>query len=177
MPTDRQILKNAQSGHINSAALAVDPLTQGTGAVAALNTRYYSFPMTDNGAILGVATESAIRMPVAGKVVSIAVSPAIAVTANNSNFATFTVSKRTGAGGAVTVGTQTTAITGMGNLAAFVPYVFATADFTAANVNVAAGDVLTCLIGKTGAGIILTTAISATVAANYVMVTVGIEEV
>jgi len=76
--------------------------------------------------------------------------PLAALTADNSNYATITVSKRTGAGGAVTVASVTTQITGSGNWTAFVPVAI---PISAGSL--AAGDVLTVAITKTGSGVVV----------------------
>lgn len=88
----------------------------------------------------------------------IMLSAPIAVTANGTNFATVTVSKRTGAGGAVTLGTFATSATSM---VAFVPIVLTPGSgLTAANLKLTAGDVITVAIAKSGTGVALTAATS-----------------
>ena len=183
MPTDRTILKNSQAGIVGSAGSLIDPLTAKTGSVAALHTKYYTaaIQMNDLTTItVGLLENILFQTPVAGKVVSVSFGTAIAVTANDTNYATWTLAKRTGAGAAATIATQTTKITaGMGNLAAFVPYAAVTADFTVANTALAAGDVVTLVITKTAAGIALTDGLvnGASTVNRFVTVTVGVEEI
>lgn len=167
-PSDRTMLKQAQAGMVGSSGFAADPLL---GAVAQAHTKYYQFLVSDAATAGTAVTETAIAMPVAGKVVSVAMTAPIAVTANNTNFATVAIAKRTAAGSATAIASQTTAITGSGNLAAFVPYKFLAAAFTAANQALAADDVLTLAISKTASGVALNAATS------YFTVTVGVEEI
>lgn len=173
--TDRDVLKYAQMGQISSQASSMvgTPET----VVRLSHTKYYtaSIPMADSVSLTVPMLESVVAaMPVKGKVTSVSFSTPVSVTANNTNFATWTLSKRTGAGAAVTIATQTTAITGMGSLVLFVPYVAVAADFTAANQQCAAADVLTLSITKTAAGIALTAGTAALL--SNVTVTVGVEE-
>ena len=76
--------------------------------------------------------------------------PAAALTADNANYATILIQKRTGAGAPSTVATVTTQITGSGNWTAFVPV-----NIPISAGLVLAGDVLTFTISKTGTGVVV----------------------
>lgn len=124
-----------------------------------------------NGTAGTAVTESVIdhlRRP--GLVKSITLTAPIAVTADNTNNATITVAKRTGSGAAQTIATIATSTTGTNNLVAFVPFTIPASAFTAANTQLAAGDVLTVAIGKGGTGVALSAATS------FFTVSVDIEE-
>lgn len=149
-------------------ALAMN-LTDPAGTVKNSMRRTYSENYSD-AATAGTAVTETVHANVqrAGKVVAAKLSAPIAVTANDTNYATVTVSKRTGAGGAVVIASRTTQITGgSGNIVAFVPV---TLTLTAANQLLAAGDVLTVAVTKTGSGVALTAATS------NINVTVDVEE-
>ncbi len=183
MSTDRQILKDATAGSLSSVDLAADPRT---GAVAQSHTKYYQFLVTDFGVAGRAVTTSAIHMPVKGKVVSVSITAPLAVTADDTSYATVTVAKQTGAS-ATTIAAKATKITaGTGNLAAAVPYKFPAAAFTASAVQMLADDVLTVAIAKASSGVALTTASSVVEGTNgsgtdsfstdYFNICVGVEE-
>lgn len=105
----------------------------------------------------------------AGIVKSVTITTPIAVTEAAANTATFTISKRTAGGAASTIATgQTITTTGIGSFTAFLPK---SISLTAANVVLAAGDVLTIAISKQSSGVALTAATS------YVHVSVDVLEV
>lgn len=100
----------------------------------------------------------------------------IAVTASNTAYSTFTVSKRTSGGSQVSVAVQNTQITDPvlgANVVAWQPYQM-TLSGTAANLLMAGAagtDVLTLTIAKTGAGVALNTS-----ARDFVVIEVEYEE-
>lgn len=83
----------------------------------------------------------------------------VAVTANDTNYATLTLAKRDSAGAnSATVGSMTTQITGgSGNVTAFLPVALS---LTAANRVVPSGSVLTIAVAKASAGVALAAATS-----------------
>lgn len=176
MATDRQNLKLAQAGQVNSFVNVVDPLTPATGSVAALHTKYYQFRLNDNGVPGTPSAEFGIPVPVAGKVTSVTFVSPVALTMDAANIKTFTLAKRTAGGVASTIAVQstitTTGVGGAGNLLALQPYKFVTADFTLANVALAAGDTLTAKAIAAGTGVIISGA--AGLADAYLVV--GVEE-
>lgn len=101
----------------------------------------------------GTATaESVIPRPMlACRVVGIELVPAAALTADDTDYATITVRKRDGAGGAASViASVTTKITGgSGNWTAFVPVSLG----TITNADLLAGDILTVEITKAASGV------------------------
>ncbi len=182
MSTDRTILKATNSARVNSGTMAASPDL----VVNAKSTRYYQFLVTDFGIAGQAVTTTAIHMPVKGKVVSVSMTAPLAVTADDTSYATITVAKQTGAS-ASTVAAKATKITaGSGDLAAAVPYKFPAAAFTAANVQMAADDVLTVAIAKASSGVALTTTTSVVEGTNgsgtdsfstdYFNICVGVEE-
>lgn len=79
-----------------------------------------------------------------------------AVTASNTDYAIITIAKRDGAGGgATTIATYDTRITGNGAITAFVPASF-TLSVVAGALNLLETDVLTITVTKGGAGQVLT---------------------
>lgn len=83
----------------------------------------------------------------------------VAITANDTTYATITVTKRDSAGGtAAVVATRTTQITGgSGNITAFLPIALT---LTVANVVVAPNEVLTVLVSKASTGVAIAAATS-----------------
>lgn len=104
-------------------------------------------------AAAGTATAESLipRLGRQERIVGIEFVPAAALTANDTDYATITVRKRDGAGGAaVVVATLTTKITGgSGNWTAFVPVSLGT--ITAPDL--LSGDLLTIEITKAGSGV------------------------
>lgn len=165
--TDREILKLAQAGQVGSSGMAADPKV----AVNALNTKYYQFLVQDAATAGTAVTETAMQMPVRGKVIGVSMTAPIAVTASDTNFATVSVAKRTGSAASAPIASQATKVTaGTGSLVAFVPAQLPSSAFTVANQQMAAGDVLTLAIAKAASGVALTAATS------YFCVTVAVEE-
>ena len=134
MPTDRELLKQAQSGHIGSIG-ASDPI----GAVAEAHQETFVFSNASGSPL----AEVGITMVKKCRVKSIRALPASALATNGTNYITGTVAKRDGAGGsATTIGSFTTNTTGGAALAAFVPTTV-TVSTTAGVADIAAGQVLT----------------------------------
>lgn len=168
MPTDRQTLKDALVGVLNSKPPAeiADPRAVVNLANSVAITNKYS-----DAATAGTAVTETVhwRAPFACKVITAYVSTPIAVTAHASNTATFTVSKRTSAGASqATVATAVTTTGGTGNITAFAPVAL---PLTVANVALAAGEVITFAISKQNSGVALTAATS------YVDLTVLVEAI
>jgi hypothetical protein len=83
---------------------------------------------------------------------SVMIHPQLALTANDSNYATITVSKRTAGGAPVTIASCTTKTLGgggTGNWTAFAPVAMT----VAANAFISPNDTITITIGKTGTGV------------------------
>lgn len=191
MATDRQMLKSASAGMVGSLGNAVDPLTPITGSVASSHTRYYHFQVSDFGTAARAVTTTAMHMPVAGKVVSVSITAPLAVVASDSVYATVTVAKKSGVTASTIAACATKATIAAGaigaDLVAAIPYKFLANAFTAANVNLAADDVLTVAIAKASTGTALTTAISVVegtsgsgtevFSTDYFDICVGVEEV
>jgi len=96
-----------------------------------------------------------IRMPRAAKILAAYIMPTAALTADDTNYATVSVQKGDGAGGAGTVmASVTTQTTGSGNWAAGVPEAM-TVSATLANTRIARGEVLGFAITKTGTGVVV----------------------
>jgi hypothetical protein len=147
-----EAIKGVAQGVFSSAATDA----QKARADHVFNGRYAAENYSD-AATAGTAVTETVHCQItetSAYVKKIRFTAPIAVTANGSNFATITVSKRTAAGAAVTLGTFSTSATSM---VAFVP---ADLTLTAANLKLAAGDVITVAISKTGTGVALTAATS-----------------
>ena len=136
--------------------------TQISGAAidGLLSKRTYSYDVANATAATAV-TESVIAHVRRGGIVrNISLNAPIAVAQDAANIATFTIAKRTGAGAAQTIASiSTVTVTGVA-LVAFVPLEIAKSFFTAANVVLADGDVLTLAIAKGGTGVALSAATS-----------------
>ena len=106
----------------------------------------------DDAATAGTAcAEKVVHIaPTSGEVISCTVAPGAAITADNTDKATFTLAKRTGAGGATTIASGDTSITGA---LVFTPiFITQALNITASAVKYALGDVLTMKVVKGGAG-------------------------
>lgn len=133
----------------------------------------FTVNVNDNTITVALAEQPFERLPVACKVIAVHVATPISVTANDTNFATFTVARRTAGAAGVTIATLSTAITGgTGNITAFSP-VAITLSATASNLVCAAGDELTLAITKTAAGIKLTDAAPACLALTVIVEEIG----
>jgi len=120
----------------------------------------------------GTAGTAQAEIPIAtvtdgGRVTAVRLTTAIAVTASDTNYASFFVQKRTAGGAAVTIGTGTTQTSGSGGLGSLVAWTPVTIVLTDANRVLAAGDILTVSVSKTGSGVAIA---SATVSANLSVV-------
>lgn len=140
MPTDREYLKAQQAG-----ALGTTGATDAIGEVGKAHQQIISFEVTSDASM----AEIGIRLDKKCIVKSAHFTPAVALAANGSSYTTYTLRKRDGAGGsAVTVGSLDTNSAGQNvSLAQFVPSAFT---LTAANVTVAAGNILTFQSAETG---------------------------
>ncbi len=162
MATDREILKNAAYGRVGSSGFAADPSV----VVRAKHTRHYQFLVSDFGVAGRAITKTAIHMPVKGRVTAVSITSPLAVTGDDTSYATVTVAKQTGTTAATIAAIATKATIAAGaigtaaNLAAAVPYKVLANAFTVANMQMAADDVLTVAISKTSSGVALTTAAS-----------------
>lgn len=93
------------------------------------------------------------RVPQSIKIESVYLIPGVAVTANDTNYAVFTVRKMTSGASPVTICTfQTTITAGTGNLSLQVP-VAGTLSTVAGALNLAAGDSLVVELTKQGTGV------------------------
>lgn len=113
----------------------------------------------DAAANAATAERTVLRVPAhmadGIEIQSIHYTPDGAVTADDTNNATITFSKRNGAGGGATVvATATTSTAGTGNLVAHTPEEIPLSA-TLANRRLAAGEVLTELISKANSGVAL----------------------
>jgi hypothetical protein len=117
--------------------------------------------VTDGGTAGTAQTETVVWRNDTGatvKVVSAHVIAPVAVTANATNYATFLVYKRSSAGASqATIGTFATDTVTTDDMTAFAPKELT---LTVANVEVAAGAVITCAVTKTAAGVAIAAATS-----------------
>jgi hypothetical protein len=154
MPTDREYLKQAQSGHISSIG-AVDPM----GVVAQAHSVEVVFDKSAADATAATTTSETYTgaySPRLSKVTSVVFIPTSgSLTANASNYATITVSKRNAAAASKTaVGTITTTVASSGDLTQGVaePFVLSS---TAGALDIVAGGGFTFEIAKTGSGVVV----------------------
>lgn len=154
MATDRALLKFAQVGQVGGLNL-VDP----DGTVGLAHSRAITANISDAATAGTAVTESVIyRAPAAGVVKAAYYATPVGVAGNDTTFATFTLSKRTGGGAPVVVASQNTKITGgAGSAVAFVPVPLV---LVGAAVQLAAGDVLTIAVAKASTGVAISAATS-----------------
>lgn len=165
MPTDREVMKDLDYGRFGSAGLA-----DVRGAVNKLHYRTYTIAVQDAATAGTAVTETVIaRVPHKCKLVAVYLTAPIAVAADNTDYATFTVAKRTAGAAGVTLATGDTRAASMNALAAFTDEQLPTTG-TAVQLQLAAGDVLTFAAAKSGVGKALVAATS------YFNVTVVVEE-
>lgn len=125
-------------------------------AVAAMAAQSWQKTAADGAAATATA-ETVIggQGPAAGfKLDSVQFFPAAALTADDTNFATITVTKRTAGGSTVTIATATTktsASGGTGNWTAWSPVTIP----VSAGASVAAGDLVSVAITKSGTGVVV----------------------
>jgi hypothetical protein len=106
--------------------------------------------LADAAAATATAETAFYRAPSARTIVGVYFVADAAVTASDADYATATVKRRDGAGGAAaTVASIATTTAGSGNITAFVPKSLG----TITNAALAAGNVLTLTIAKTGNGV------------------------
>lgn len=169
---DIDITQRAVKGYITDAK-DVGGANMGSPETASRNLvrrRKIYARFTDGGTAGTAWTESpvfsvdmaSVQFPITGiTIIAVEAMFPIAVTANNSNYATLLLQQRVAAGtGNVTVATNTTQISdGVfgANIVAFKPYLMT---LTAANVVLAAGSMLTMSVSKTGTGVALAAATS-----------------
>ena len=156
--TDRENMKVAEAGLVGSTGMITVPTqTAAYAVVKEAHTAFQPCPITDGGTAGTPVTEMVMgRARNAGLVKAITFSAPIAVATNGANFLTITVAKRTAGGGAVTLATFATSATSM---VAFIPIVL-TLTATTANLQLAAGDVITVAVAKAGAGVAFAAATS-----------------
>ena len=162
--SDQDILAAANAA-LFADTLGPDGLPMQTPLVSAnqmAKRRSHNFPLNDAATAGTAVTESVIAQcdaPNGWKIISAKFVTPVAVVADNTDFCTVTVSKRTAAGAATIVATATTKAASMNGPAAFVPGTLVNSA-TAANLLLASGDVLTVLVSKGGAGKAITAATS-----------------
>lgn len=142
--TDRNILKERQAGQLQGYGLAANPQT---GLVPELHQYEFTWDVGSDATIAEIGQRISKKCIVR----SAYFTPATALAANGTNYISLLVQKRDGAGGAaVTVASTDTNTAGANvSLAAFVPQLL-TLTSTAADIQVAAGNVLTFKSTETG---------------------------
>lgn len=148
MPTNTELAKSAVETLINPLMSKADARTE----VVRQRRRWVTALVQDAAtagtavteSVMGIA-QGAVRIPFSY------VAAPIAVAADNTDYCTFTVSKRTGAGSATSVSSADTRAASLNALAAFVPEAL-TNSVTAADLELADADVITCKIVKAGSG-------------------------
>ena len=140
--SDRDIIKDQQKGVYVVAAGMSNVET----AVNQIHEETFVFAVDADAAV----TERGIHIAKACRLKSAVLTPSTALATDAADYTTTTVSKRDGAGGAAAISaTHTTNLTGGTALAAFVPKAL-TLSATSANLDFAAGNVLTFLVAETG---------------------------
>lgn len=152
--TDRELLKNRQAGVAQTYGMAADPAT----TIAEANS--YFLIIADKSADDAMAstatseTYTGVVVPYLSRIKNIwYVATTGGITADNTNYATVTISKRnSAAGGQATVATLTTTITSSGNITQGAPKALVR---TVANVDVTALSTFTFSIAKAGSGVVV----------------------
>lgn len=151
----RSEIKNLQTSQFGNIPTVAGDTDTAKDAVGAMHRREYIWQKeADDGAASTATAEfpfAHVRRKSRVKNITVACD-ATALAADNTDYVTITVAKRTAAGSAVTLGTYDSRAANQGALTAFVPVEFA---LTAANLGLAAGDVLTGAVAKAGSGKVL----------------------
>jgi hypothetical protein len=152
MPTDREYIKMQDAGRLGTTG-AVDP----KGEADYVHADVLFFDKASADAMANTTTSetyTGVYFPRKVRLLSVTyVALATGITADNTNYATVTVSKRdSAAGNKATVATLTTTITSSGNVTTGAGKALV---LTAANVVVDAGSSFTFEIAKAGSGVIV----------------------
>jgi hypothetical protein len=157
MATNRSNLKGVQAAQLaGSVRASTEAEAEAAEQVIKFLHTWPVFARVTDGGTAGTADAETVIFvaPFACKVVAATLTTPVNVTANDTTYATVTVAKRAADGGSsATVASETTQTTGSGgsgNLTAFAPFAL---PLTAANVELAAGAVLTVAVAKAGAGV------------------------
>ena len=148
MATDREILKDAQTGQANSLPLA----SAAKDAVAAAHTRQYNWPKT--GTENGDTNVAEIAMFVVnrkGKVKTVKYLTGTTASHNATHYTYFTVSKRTAAAAAVVVASYNTHTSAQGTITGNTTASFSVVDGD--NSAITAGDTLHYQLLKVANGV------------------------
>ena len=160
LAADAMSVTAAYNGPAVTQATSVAECTQ---AIKRRRTRVW---VTDGGTAGTAALETPILVCPATllggmQIIQVSLLTQIAITANNTTYATFTLAKRSAAGAtSATVAVNTTAITDAvfgSNATAFTQYVL-TNSATAANMVLASGNVLTFALAKASTGVAIASA-------------------
>jgi hypothetical protein len=157
MATDRASLKMQQAGALGSFASGGTAVSDAVGTVGQAHSDIFVFDKAAADAMASTTTAetyTGINLPYAGKVKAITFVPTSGgLTADASNYATVTVSRRdSAAANKTTLGTITTTVASSGNLTQGVGE---DAVLTSANVDFAADSTVTFEIAKTGTGVVV----------------------
>lgn len=153
----RQTVKNVQIGQMASINSTEATLPEDVNAT---HRRRAELHIANSTVAASPVTETVIANPQRkGRVLAFTVVPPIAITANDTNYATISLSRKTGSGAAVNIAVANTQVAGGANaLTALVPSAIA---LTANSVDFAANDVLFVAVTKTSNGVALTANTSA----------------
>ncbi len=157
---DETVAKTSNSGARSPAGLVIQVDSDGVWVLLGmplanmllLTTQQFEFvkAAADGAANTATAETLVARVPVAGRILAAYYCPSAALTADNTDYATLSLAKRDGAGGAsAAVASKATTVAGSGSWTAFVPVSLG----TISNGTLAAGNVLTFAIAKAGSGV------------------------
>lgn len=125
------------------------PAADGAAGTATAETPFYRHPLVQSGSPLATIVDKL-------SIKDIKYTPGAALTADNANYATITIRKRSALGADLgVVASVTTQITGSGNWTAWVAVNLALANSSDSTVDMAPGDILTVQITKTGSGVVV----------------------
>jgi len=153
------VTKDSLKGNARDAVTGVSTVADEARADHVFQGRYLTWPFEDAATAGTAYTETVIFQAVASAttVKKARVALPVTATAHAANGAVITIAKRTGAGGATTIASWSTLTAAQGTLTALIPGEMV---LTVANVDMAAGDVLTLAITKPSSGVALTAATS-----------------
>lgn len=147
--TDRRRLKDVEASQLASNETQMNGTAKAVVSLA--HTRTYVARVTDGGTAGTAVAETPIaRTNVQGILRNAEFVSPVAVAADPANYVTFTLSKRTAGGAAVTIATLSTQSTAQGAVTAFAPLSFVLAATSA--IQLSAADVLTVTVAKAGTG-------------------------
>lgn len=154
--TDRERLKALEASQLSSNE--GDMTGTAKTIVSKAHYRYYTAQLTDAATAGTNATETVVcYLTNKSRLIAAYIAAPAAVAADNTDYGTITVAKRTAGGSATTIASGDSRAASLNGLTAFSPAAL-TNTATTANLDIAAGDAITVKLIKSGSGKAFSTA-------------------